>query len=101
MSKIADGRALPGTDVIATDAVALLAGVSFNSTRKVLIALGLMHKAACISYDVLLDADAIPKYAAETERRLDATTDFVHDLLPNPIFRSAQDDLKLRRFFSN
>lgn len=100
MSRIADGIAIPGTDVVAADVTALLAGVSFNSTRKVMIALDLLHRTKGIPFEELLKAEALPTAAANSERRLDATTDFVHSVLPHPACRDAKEDLKLRRFFT-
>ena len=100
-ARVANGLFLPQTDVVAADVVALLAGVSFSTTVKVMMALRTVHAAKGIAYDQLLTLEALPTepVANNNERRLEATTAFVYDVIDNPASDPVRTELKLNRRF--
>ncbi|MEG1121234.1 MAG: hypothetical protein RSE62_03425 [Citrobacter sp.] len=100
MSRIANGLPLPQSEVVAADALALLSGVSFGSTIKVMLALNLIHTATGHSFDQLLAVESLPTAPPVSEDRFDSTRDFVHTVIDHPAARAASATLKLARFNS-
>jgi len=80
MNRLANGNPMPGSEVVAADAAACLAGVSFGNTINVLTAIRTLHETTGISYDVLLDTESIPLELAD-DFRFTKTEKFVRELI--------------------
>lgn len=85
-------------DIVPTDAVALLAGVSFGSVVKVFWALNAIHDAQAGPYAALLESNLIPTEQATAERR-ENTARFVSHILGQPMDPAAVSALKVRQRF--
>lgn len=85
-------------DIVSTDAVALLAGVSFGSVVKVFWALNAIHDAQAGPYAALLESSLIPVEQATAERR-EKTARFVAHILEQPTDPAVVSALKLKKRF--
>jgi hypothetical protein len=85
-------------NIVPTDAVALLAGVSFGSVVKVFWALNAIHDAQAGPYAALLESSLIPAEQATAERR-ENTARFVSHILGQSMDPEVESALKLRQRF--
>ena len=85
--RIPSGRPMPETDVVAVDAIALLAGVNYGSVVKVLAAIEAIKIHTGQSADSIVaftDSPTEPVHFDGTDTaRIDATDKFIHDLVNN------------------
>ena len=75
-----NGQTLAGTEVVAADAIARLAGVDLKSVAKILLAIEGVRVATGRSTEELCNVDAVPT-AAFTEARFDNANQFVDGLI--------------------
>ena len=100
-NRVTHGKVVPGTDIVAVDAVAKLASVDFTSTTRVMLALLAIAKVQGVSIDSLFDYSSLPleQYNNErfvaVEKYMDTA---VHRLQKNDM-RQIANDLRINRRF--
>lgn len=97
MARIANGLTLDKADVVATDVIACLSGVSFTSTIKLVAALNVLKQATGRSYEELLDFEAVPIEMPDSTR-MGATAEFVGKVVGSDAARPMARLLRLARF---
>lgn len=98
-----NGRILAGTDVVAADAIARLAGVDLKSVTKVLLAIEALAHCGYTLAD-LSNADALPTSAMSAmrfERAAAFVDSTIHALQKSKAGLSLLDQLSVHRRFGN
>lgn len=98
------GELMPGTKIVACDALAYLSGVNYGSVVKVLAAIDALYRATNVAVDCIVDIDAAPTTALqvnnkEHRQRVRETDILVRNLVKRGFADQHQDLLKLSARF--